>query len=136
MVHVANCQINMNKKILFIEDEPRLQQTLLEIFKKEGFEIFSTNNGEAGLSLAEEKIPDLIITDLILPKKNGFDVLKELKSNPRLSKIPVIVLTNLEGSQDIEKALSLGAYTYLVKANYSLDEILEKAREAIAQNEN
>lgn len=123
----------MTKKILFIEDEPRLQQTLQESFKGEGFEIFSANDGEAGLNLAEEKFPDLIMLDLILPKKNGFDVLKELKSNPRLSDIPVIVLTNLEGAQDIEKALSLGAYTYLVKANYSLDEILEKTREAIAQ---
>lgn len=123
----------MTKKILFIEDEPRLQQTLQESFKSEGFEIFSANDGEAGLNLAEEKFPDLIMLDLILPKKNGFDVLKELKSNPRLSNIPVIVLTNLEGAQDIEKALSLGAYTYLVKANYSLDEILEKTREAIAQ---
>lgn len=126
----------MTKKILFIEDEPRLQQTLQEVFKNEGFEIFSANDGETGLGLAEEKSPDLIMLDLILPKKNGFDVLKELKSNPRLSNIPVIVLTNLEGAQDIEKALSLGAYTYLVKANYSLDEILEKTREAIAQDEN
>lgn len=112
-----------------------MQQTLQEAFKSEGFEIFSANDGETGLTLAEEKSPDLIMLDLILPKKNGFDVLKELKSNPQLSNIPVIVLTNLEGAQDIEKVLSLGAYTYLVKANYSLDEILEKTREAIAQNE-
>lgn len=125
----------MAQKILFIEDEPRLQQTLQEMFKNEGFEIFSANDGEAGLILAEEKFPDLIMLDIILPKKNGFDVLKELKANPRLSKIPVFILTNLESVQDIEKALSLGAYTYLVKANYSLGEILEKAREAIAQNE-
>ncbi|MBU3925882.1 response regulator [Patescibacteria group bacterium] len=122
-------------KVLFIEDEPKLQQALQETFKKEGFEIFYAHDGEAGVKLAEEVCPDLVMLDLILPKKNGFDVLSELKTNSRLMKIPVVVLTNLEGAQDIEKALSLGAYTYLLKTNYSLDEILEKAKEAIAQNE-
>lgn len=123
------------QKILAIEDETRLQKMLEEIFKQEGFELFSSNDGVSGLKLAEEKMPDIILLDLILPKKNGFDVLKELKANPRLAKIPVIVLTNLEGAQDIEKALSLGAYTYLVKANYSLDDILKKVKEVLVQNE-
>ncbi|MBU2109527.1 response regulator [Patescibacteria group bacterium] len=123
------------QKILAIEDETRLQKMLEEIFKQGGFELFSANDGVSGLKLAEEKMPDIILLDLILPKKNGFDVLKELKANPRLAKIPVVVLTNLEGAQDIEKALSLGAYTYLVKANYSLDDILKKVKEVLVQNE-
>jgi len=123
------------QKILAIEDETRLQKMLEEIFKQGGFELFSANDGVSGLKLAEEKMPDIILLDLILPKKNGFDVLKELKANPRLAKIPVVVLTNLEGARDIEKALSLGAYTYLVKANYSLDDILKKVKEVLVQNE-
>lgn len=123
------------QKILAIEDETRLQKMLEEIFKQEGFELFSSYDGVSGLKLAEEKMPDIILLDLILPKKNGFDVLKELKANPRLAKIPVVVLTNLEGAQDIEKALSLGASTYLVKANYSLDDILKKVKEVLVQNE-
>lgn len=123
------------QKILAIEDETRLQKMFEEIFKQEGFELFSANDGVSGLKLAEEKMPDIILLDLILPKKNGFEVLKELKDNPRLAKIPVIVLTNLEGARDIEKALSLGAHTYLVKANYSLDDILKKVKEVLVQNE-
>ncbi len=117
------------EKILFIEDEMRLHKNFEEIFRKENFELISSYDGESGLRLAEEKMPDLILLDLILPRKNGFEVLKELKSKPRLANIPVIVLTNMEGTQDVEQALSLGAYTYLVKANYSLENVLEKIKE-------
>ena len=123
------------KKILFIEDEMRLHRMFEEFLKKEDFELISAYDGESGLELAEESTPDLILLDLILPKKNGFDVLKDLKGNQRLSKIPVIVLTNLGGVQDVEKAISLGAYTYLVKANYSFEDILEKIRDTLKKNE-
>ncbi len=117
------------KKILFIEDEARLHKILEDLFKAENFEFISAYDGESGCKLAEEEMPDLILLDLILPKKNGFEVMETLHSNPRLASIPVIVLTNLEGAQDVEKALSLGAYTYLVKANYSLENVLEKIKE-------
>jgi len=123
------------KKILFIEDEMRLHKNFEELFKTENFELISSYDGESGLKLAEETTPDLILLDLILPRKNGFEVLKELKSNPRLANIPVIVLTNVGGIQDIERALSLGAYTYLEKANYSLDDVLEKIKETLKKYE-
>lgn len=124
----------MAKTILFIEDEMNLQQSLasrLKDEKDEQFEMISALDGEIGLRQAREKMPDLIILDLILPKKDGFEVLKELKSDPELGRIPVIVLTNLEGSQDVERALSLGASTYLVKANYSLDDMVEKIKKTL-----
>lgn len=123
------------KKILFVEDEMKFQKSFEDFFKKAGYELFPAYDGESGLKLAEEKMPDLILLDLILPKKNGFEVLEKLKANPRLSAIPVFVLTNLEGSPDIERALSLGATSYLVKANYSLDEILMKIKEVLGENE-
>lgn len=124
------------KTILFIEDEMNMQQSLALRLKdeKDGqFELVSALDGEIGLRQAREKMPDLIILDLILPKKDGFEVLKELKNDPELGRIPVIVLTNLEGSQDVERALSLGASTYLVKANYSLDEMIEKIKKTLGQ---
>jgi len=117
------------KKIVFIEDESRLQEVFKTFFEERGYKLFSAYDGENGLKLAESEMPDLIILDLILPKKNGFDVLKELKENPRLKDIPVIVLTNLEGGQDIERAFSLGAKAYLIKSNYNLDELIEKIEE-------
>ncbi|MCX6731804.1 MAG: response regulator [Candidatus Parcubacteria bacterium] len=123
------------KKILFIEDEMRLHKNFEELFKTENFELISSYDGESGLKLAEETTPDLILLDLILPRKNGFEVLKELKNNPRLSNIPVIILTNVGGAQDVEKALSLGASAYLEKANCFLDDIFEKIKEILKKYE-
>jgi DNA-binding response OmpR family regulator len=123
------------KKILFVEDEMRFQKMIEDLFRVEGFELFSAYDGESGLRMAREKSPDLILLDLILPKRNGFEVLEELKNDEQLSKIPVIVLTNLEGVRDVEKAFSLGARTYLVKANYSVSDILEKIKEVFKENE-
>ena len=121
------------KKILFIEDESALQKTFKDILEKEGYEVIKALDGEVGLKLAEEKEPDLILLDLILPKINGFEVLKGLKENEKTKDIPVIILTNLEGTGDIQKALELGATTYLVKANYSLEEVVKKIKQSLAK---
>jgi len=121
----------MPKKILFIEDESSLQKTFSDILGPEGYEIISALDGEIGLRLAKTKNPDLILLDLILPKVHGFEVLKELKTNPKTKEIPVIVLTNLEEMGDVEKALELGATTYLVKVQYTLEEVVEKIKKII-----
>ena len=119
------------KKILFIEDEPTLQKTFKEILEKEGYQLISAFDGENGLVLAKKEKPDLILLDLILPKKDGFEVLKELKSDEETKEIPVIVLTNLEEIDSVEKALELGANTYLVKAQYKLEEVVQKVKKAL-----
>jgi CheY-like chemotaxis protein len=121
----------MPKKILFIEDESSLQKTFSDILGPEGYEIISALDGEIGLRLAKTKNPDLILLDLILPKVHGFEVLKELKTDPKTKEIPVIVLTNLEEMGDVEKALELGATTYLVKVQYTLEEVVEKIKKII-----
>ena len=123
----------MPKTILFIEDESALQKTFGEILEKEGYNVISALDGEAGLRLAENKKPDLILLDLILPKINGFDVLEKLKESQETKEIPVIVLTNLEGMEDVEKVLKLGATTYLVKVNYDLDEVLKKVKQTLEE---
>ncbi|MBM3257957.1 MAG: response regulator [Candidatus Nealsonbacteria bacterium] len=119
------------KKILFIEDESTLQKTLGEVLTNEGYQVVSALDGELGLRTAKKEKPDLILLDLILPKMNGFDVLKNIKKDAEIKDIPIIVLTNLESMEDIQKALELGAATYLVKANYSLEEVLEKINKTI-----
>jgi len=121
----------MSKKILFVEDEPTLQKVVGEILNQKGFKVFGAVDGEKGLELIKKERPDLILLDLILPKKDGFEVLKEIKEDEELKSIPVIVLTNLEGMGDVEKALSLGATTYLVKANYELDDVVKKIEEIL-----
>jgi DNA-binding response OmpR family regulator len=121
------------KKILFIEDESALQKTFGELLKQEGYEMFSALDGEVGLKLAETKKPDLILLDLILPRIHGFEVLKKIKENEETKNIPVIVLTNLERIEDVDRALELGATTYLVKARYSLEEVMEKIKKALGE---
>ena len=122
------------KTILFIEDESALQKTFGEILRQEGYEMISALDGETGLRLAKSEKPDLILLDLILPKMPGFDVLKKLKEDNETKDIPVIVLTNLEDIKDVDRAIELGATTYLVKAKYSLEEIVEKIKNALGES--
>jgi len=125
------------KTILFIEDESALQKTFGEILSQEGYEMISALDGEIGLRSANPpaggKKPDLILLDLVLPKVHGFEVLKQLKTDKETEDIPVIVLTNLEGIGDVDKALGLGATTYLVKAQYGLEEVVEKIKKALGE---
>ena len=116
------------KKILFIEDESALQRAVGEVLGKEGYTILSAMDGERGLEIAQKDKPDLILLDLILPKKDGFAVLAGLQKGDDTKTIPVIVLTNLEGSTDVERALDAGATTYLVKTNYRLEEVAQKIK--------
>ncbi|MEK7560820.1 MAG: response regulator [Patescibacteria group bacterium] len=119
--------------ILFIEDENALQSAATYALEKEGYTILSALDGETGLELAKTKKPDIILLDLILPKKDGFTVLAELKSNDATRDIPIIILSNLESSADVEKALALGGTIYLVKASYSLNEVMNKVQEVLGK---
>src|SRR4030042_7117669 len=118
-------------KILIIEDYPVFQQTLSEFLRTDGFEVFSAVDGEEGIKLAREKSPNIVLLDIILPKKNGYEVIAELKKEPTTKNIPIVLLTNLGGVQDVEKALELGATTYLVKSDYKLEEVMGKIKEIL-----
>lgn len=118
-------------KILIIEDEAALRNTMADFLKEEKFEAISAGDGEAGVQLAKKEMPDLVLLDIILPKKDGFEVLKELKNDEKTKKIPVILLTNLESPEDVEKAFAQGATTYLVKSNYRLEDVVKKIKEIL-----
>jgi len=121
------------KKILFIEDEQTLQKTLGDFLGREDYKAISALDGEIGLKLARIEKPDLILLDLVLPKIHGLDVLKALKENPVTRKIPVIILTNMEGMEEVNRAIELGATTYLVKTSYKLEEVVEKIKKALEE---
>jgi len=121
--------MKLMSKILFIEDERTLQKTVGEVLLQEGFEVLAAEDGEAGLRMAQSEKPDLILLDLILPKKDGFEIIEELRKDPATANLKIIVLTNLGGSEDVERAISLGATTYLVKADYELEEVVSKIKE-------
>jgi DNA-binding response OmpR family regulator len=119
------------KKILVIEDDSILQKALQEFLIAENFEVISAADGEIGERMAKAENPDLILLDIILPKKDGYEVLAELKKDEKSKDIPVILLTNLGSAEDIEKALSLGATNYLIKADYKLKEVASKIKEVL-----
>ena len=123
--------MNPNKKILVIEDEATLQKALNEVLSEEGYEVISSLDGLKGLELAKKETPDLILLDIILPKMDGFEVLKRVKEDDKISEIPVIILTNLSDINDIQKALDLGATTYLVKADFHLEDVLKKIKKVL-----
>jgi len=123
------------KTILLIEDEGALQKTMGDVLTQEGYEILSALDGEAGVRLAKEKIPDLILLDLVLPKMMGLEVLQQLRETKETKDIPVIILTNRESLEDIERATDLGATTYLIKSNYELGEVVERVKKTLGQNE-
>lgn len=120
-------------KILVIEDEITLQRSLLEFLIKEKFEAIGASDGERGLELAKTMLPDLILLDIILPKKDGYEVLAQIKRDEMTKHIPVILLTNLERPEDINQAFEKGAYAYLVKSDYKLEEVARKVREALSK---
>lgn len=122
---------NMSK-ILVVEDEAVLQKALADMLGEAEFEVVQAVDGEQAVEMAKSEQPNLILLDLVLPKKHGLEVLQAIKSDDSTKSIPVIVLTNLEDKDDISRALELGARTYLVKANYDMKEVIAKVQEALA----
>lgn len=117
-------------KILIVEDDKFLRELLESKLRKEkDFTIVTAKDGEEGLQKAREEDPDLIILDLILPGLNGFEVLEKIKSSTAIADIKVIVLSNLGQKEDIDRAMKLGAEDYLIKAHFTLEEIIKKIRE-------
>jgi DNA-binding response OmpR family regulator len=121
----------MAKKILIVEDDAVMREAVGEYMKEEGFEIVYASDGEEGVNLAKEKIPDLILLDIILPKKDGYEVIKDIKADEKAKKIPIVLLTNLGSLSDVDKAINMGATTYLVKADYKLEEVAKKVKEIL-----
>lgn len=108
-----------------------LQKTLGEFLVSEGFETIVASDGEEALEVLTKEMPDLILLDIILPKKDGYEVVKEVRANEQMNDVPIILLTNLGSVQDVEKALELGATTYLVKADYTLEEVATKIKDTL-----
>ncbi len=120
------------KKILIAEDEEVLVNVLKDRFEAEGWEVTVAKDGVEAMEVIEKESKksmfDLVLLDLLMPKKDGFEVLKEVMGNPELKNLPIIVLSNLGGDDDIKKALALGAKDYFVKTQHPMSEIVEKAK--------
>ena len=115
-------------KIVLVEDDKILAKVIYEELKDVDFDVMQAFDGEEGLKLIRSKKPDLVLLDIILPKKNGFEVLEELKKSPDTQDIPVIILTMIGKDEDIKKGLRLGANDYIVKSQHAIAEIIEKIK--------
>ncbi|NQU99523.1 response regulator [bacterium] len=132
----------MNNKptILLVEDDPFLSSVLRMKLEKELFKVVRAADGDEALNfLIEQGVkPDLILLDLILPKKNGFEVLETIRQDPLLEKLPVIIISNLGQPSDIERGKALGVIDYFIKARLSVEELVNKVKketEVIKQSE-
>lgn len=113
-------------KLLLIEDDIFFRKFYVEKLKEKGFLVEEADNGEQGLEKIKIFKPDLIILDLIMPKKDGFEVLQSMQGDPELKKIPVLVFSTLGQGSDIEKAKKFGAADYVNKSLFDFNELLVK----------
>lgn len=113
-------------KILLIEDDPFISQLYLDKFSKLNYEIEVVRDGFESLEILKKYKPDFILLDIVMPKMDGFEVLKYIKKDSELKKIPVLMLTNLGNKEDIDKAMSLGAESYIIKSHFTPAEVVDK----------
>jgi DNA-binding response OmpR family regulator len=113
------------KKILIIEDDNFLQGLEAGKLKKENYDIITASTGEEAMKKISEPAIDLIMLDLVLPNFDGFEILKKIRETNATKKVPVIVFSNLSEDKDIKKAGSLGANDFMIKSNFTLEELIE-----------
>lgn len=120
----------MEKTVLVVEDDKFLRKAYLSKLTSSGFQVEVAVNGEEGIAKIKELMPDIVLLDLVMVKKTGFDVLAEVRKDPdpRLKKLPIIVLSSLAQESDIRKAMDLGATDFLVKPNTPISMVVDKIK--------
>lgn len=121
----------MAKKILLVEDEEIIAELLLKKLKNEGYEVNWAKDGVEGLEFMRKETPDLILLDIIMPKKGGFEVMEEMQKDPELKEIPVIIISNSGQPVELDKAKKLGAKDWLIKTQFDPQEVLEKVKKQL-----
>lgn len=119
------------KKILIIEDDTFLSEMYATKLTQAGYQVEVADEGQKGIEKAKASQPDLILLDIVLPKMDGFEMLKLVKEDNQLKNIPVILLTNLGQKSEVEKGLSLGASAYIIKAHYTPAAVVAKIKEVL-----
>jgi len=122
-------------KVLLVEDDPFLSSLLKNRLQKEGLEVTLAKDGEEALNSLKSGKQDLILLDLILPKKSGFEVMEEMRADPQMQfqELPIIIISNLGQPEDISRGQALGAIEYFIKAKTSIDELIEKIKGFLAK---
>jgi len=121
----------MRKKILIVEDDVTLSKAISYEFEQQNFDVFLAADGEEGLKATKLNMPDIILSDINMPKMDGMTMLKEMRKTDWGADVPVIMLTNLSDEQRVLEALSQKAFYYLVKSDWDLSQIVEKVKEKL-----
>jgi CheY-like chemotaxis protein len=121
------------RRVLLAEDDRFLRKAAETALKRHGFVVVAAVDGEEALRLARAEPPDLVLLDLIMPKMQGFEVLRALKADPATAPIPVVILSNLGQDGDVKQAMDAGAAGYFVKANLSLQDLVKRVGELVAE---
>ena len=123
----------MAKKILLIEDEELMIELLEKKLSREGYQVVIAKDGVEGLEKARKEGPDIILTDVVMPRMGGFEVMEELGKNETLKKIPVIVISNSGQPVELDRAKRLGAKDWLVKTEFDPQEVVDKVIKQIGK---
>lgn len=124
---------DQKKIILVVEDEDALRMVLKDVLTVEGYEVQEAVNGIEGLEMALRNHPDLILLDILMPKMDGLEMLKNVRADEWGKRVPVIVLTNLSDNEDIAKAVEEDVFEYFVKTDIRIDEVIARIREKIGK---
>ena len=124
----------MTRSILVVDDEPNIVMSLEFLIKQAGYEVRVARDGEAALQAIEEQPPDLVLLDIMMPKRDGFDVCETIRANPAWKDIPIIMLTAKGRDVEREKGLALGADAYITKP-FSTREAMERIKQFLSEDE-
>ena len=118
--------------ILLVEDDEFIRSLLGDKFRTQGYEVFDAKDGKEGLEKLKKEKPDIVLLDLLMPVMDGFETLKQMRSMKEFASTPVIVLSNVDQKQDVDRAMELGATDYLIKVYNTPEEIVEKVKKTIS----
>lgn len=121
----------MMKSILLVEDDLFLIDIYSQKFKKSGFDIWVADNASKVFQLLEEKVPDIILLDIVLPQMDGWSILKKIRDNEDWKSCQVIIFSNLGQKEEVEKGLALGANKYLIKSQHTPSEIVSQVEKIL-----
>jgi len=121
------------KKVLIVEDEELIMDLLEKKLVQEGYEVSTAYDGEQGMEKLRSIKPDILLLDIVMPKKSGYEVMEEMSKDPELSKIPIIVISNSGQPVELDKAKNMGAKDWLVKTQFDPKEVVEKVRRLIGE---
>jgi DNA-binding response OmpR family regulator len=124
----------MSKKVLIVDDEPNIVLSVEFLMRREGHEVVTASDGQEAIDLLGSTRPDLMILDVMMPRKNGFEVCAEVRADPALSRIPILMLTAKGREAEMKKGISLGADAYITKP-FSTHDLVAKVHELLQRED-